>query len=509
MQNSLYLINPAEKSPGIYSVEVLEGWGIGRAVHLADLATPTVAALVPPDWRVGLCDERIQAVDFETPARIVGITGKVSQRDRMIELAAEFRRRGKLVMLGGPYASLNPEDLRPHADILVRGEIEEIAGRLFADLAAGTWQADYEGTRPDLSTSPTPRWDLYPRGAALLGQVQTSRGCPFECEFCDVIQYLGRRQRWKDPEQVIRELDVLYAQGYRNVFFADDNFTVMRKRTHALLERVAAWNRSRPYGQVSFSTQVSIDIARDPELLAHCYDAGMRIVFVGIETPNEASLAETMKRQNLRVDLVAEVKKIVNAGIMVMCGMIVGFDHDGPDIFETQAAFIERLPVPVVGLGLLGAPAQTPLHARLQKEGRLASHDRVGAGDLLDTNIIPKLMSMAQLKSGMRWLLNRIYTPAAYARRIEQFVAASPPPRRPPRPPQFRPVEQALGNRLARYGKEEQDLLRLFERLVGERPDLRGGLSYALLHYCQQRYILDINGIWDPALGRREMALAG
>jgi radical SAM superfamily enzyme YgiQ (UPF0313 family) len=509
VDKSLYLINPAEKSAGIYSVEVLEGWGIGRAVHLADLATPTVAAMAPPDWRVAICDERIQPVDFETPAAVVGITGKVSQRDRMIRLAAEFRRRGKLVMIGGPYASLNPEDLRPHADILVRGEIEEIAGRIFADLAAGTWQADYQGTRPDLSTSPVPRWDLYPRGVALLAQVQTSRGCPFECEFCDVIQYLGRRQRWKEPDQVIRELDVLYAQGYRNIFLADDNFTVMRRRTHALLERLAAWNRSRPYGQVSFSTQVSVDLARDPELLAHCVEAGLRIVFVGIETPNEASLAETMKRQNLRVDLAAEVSKIVNAGIMVMCGMIVGFDHDGPDIFEIQEAFIARLPVPVVGLGLLGAPAATPLHARMKKEGRLKAHDRVGAGDLLDTNIVPKLMSEAQLTSGLRWLLNRIYTPAAYARRVERYVAASPPPRQAPRPPQFRSVEQALGSRLARYGAEEQTLLMLFERLVGQRPDLRGGLSYALLHYCQMRYVLEMHGIWDPVLARREMARAG
>lgn len=219
-------------------------------MNFADLSTTTIAALAPRDWRVTICDERIQGVDFAAQADVIGITGKVSQRDRMIELAGEFRRRGKLVVMGGPYATLNPEDLRPQTDILVRGEIEEIAGRLFSDLAAGRWEKDYEGTKPDLSLSPVPRWDLYPRRVALTGQVQTSRCCPFECEFCDVIQYLGRKQRWKDPEQVVRELDVLYGLGFRDVFFADDNFTVMRRRTHALLERVAQWNRTRPAGRV-------------------------------------------------------------------------------------------------------------------------------------------------------------------------------------------------------------------------------------------------------------------
>src|SRR5688500_16547563 len=332
MPKSIYLINPRDDCPGYEGAEVLQAWGIANKVVLADLTMPTVAALVPASWTIKLCDERIEPVDMACDAEVIGITGKTSQRRRMIELAREFRGRGRLVVIGGPYASLDPEDMRSHADILVRGEIEDIAGTLFGDIAAGSWQAEYHGGKPDLSRSPIPRWDLTRGGVALWGQVQTSRGCPFECEFCDVIQYLGRKQRWKEPDQVIRELDVLYSRGYRNIFLADDNFTVMRRRTHALLERLASWNRSRPYGQVSFSTQVSIDLARDPELLAHCADAGLRIVFVGIESPNEASLAETMKRQNLRVDLAAEVTKIVNAGIMVMCGMIVGFDHDGPDI---------------------------------------------------------------------------------------------------------------------------------------------------------------------------------
>jgi radical SAM superfamily enzyme YgiQ (UPF0313 family) len=502
MQPSLYLINPAEKTPGYHSMEVLQAWRIAKAVNFADLSTTTIAALAPRDWRATICDERIQGVDFATQADVIGITGKVSQRDRMIELASKFRRRGKLVVMGGPYATLNPEDLRPHTDILVRGEIEEIAGRLFSDLAAGRWEKDYEGTKPDLSLSPVPRWDLYPRRVALTGQVQTSRGCPFECEFCDVIQYLGRKQRWKDPEQVVRELDVLYELGFRDVFFADDNFTVMRRRTHALLERVARWNRARPAGRVRFSTQASIDLARDEDLLRGCAEAGLTTIFVGIETPNQESLAETHKRQNMRVDLAGEVRKIVQAGVMVTCGIIVGFDHDDSGIFERQAEFIDTLAVPIVSLGLLVAPAATPLYARMQKEGRIIAHGRFGAGGLLETNIRPKLMSEAELKAGAAWLTNRIYSPESFGRRLRMFAEASPTKSGFPNAA-FAGAEMALAQRLAQYGPAEQNLLRLMQQLASQRPELRAQLSYILLFYCQVRFMLDHYRIWNQAPARR------
>jgi radical SAM superfamily enzyme YgiQ (UPF0313 family) len=507
MAPSIYLINPDERSPGYHSMEVLQAWRIAKAVNFADLSTTTVASLVPRDWSVRICDERIEQIDFGTEAAVVGITGKVSQRDRVIELAGEFRRRGKLVVLGGPYATLSPEDLRPHADILVRGEIEEIAGRLFSDIGNGRWDQDYEGTRSDLSTSPVPRWDLYPRRSALAAQVQTSRGCPFECEFCDVIQYLGRKQRRKDPDQVLRELDVLYDIGYRDVFFADDNFTVMRRRTHALLERVTEWNMARRAGRVRFSTQASIDLARDEGLLKQCAEAGLAMIFVGIETPNQESLAETLKRQNMRIDLAGEVHKIVQAGMMVLCGMIVGFDHDDTTIFARQAAFIDTLPVPLVSLSLLVAPTATPLFARMQREGRIVAHGRVGAGALLETNIRPKLMTEAELTAGASWLLNTIYAPDAFGRRLQMYVDASPTKPGFSRPLGFGRLEMALAQRLAQYGADEKNLLKLIETLAQKRPDLRPQLSYVLLFYSQIRFMLDRHRIWNPALAR-EPALA-
>jgi radical SAM superfamily enzyme YgiQ (UPF0313 family) len=509
LRRSIYLINPAEKAPGYHSVEVLAHWRLARAVNAADLTMPTVAALVPPDWHVSICDERVQAVDFNTTAAVVGLTGKVSQRGRMIELAQEFKRRGKLVVMGGPYGSLNPDDLQPHTDILVTGELEEIAGKLFSDIAGGCWQPHYEGTRPDLTISPVPRWDLYPHNVALAAQVQTSRGCPFECEFCDVIQYLGRRQRWKAPEQVIRELDVLYGYGYRNIFFADDNFTVMRRRARELVESVSAWNASRTAGRVNFSTQLSIDIARDPELMAQCVEAGVRMVFIGVETPNRESLAETMKRQNLRIDLSAEIHKVVHAGMMVLCGMVVGFDHDGPDIFERQAAFIESIPVPVIQMSVLVAPPATPLYARLKEEGRLVGAAWVGAADFLASNIVPKLMTDAQRSIGVRWLMNRIYTPQAFGRRVRKFVEASIVRHAAPRVSMLTGLEGEIARRVAQLGPAERTLVEQIVASGWQRPDLHTHMSYILLFYGQVRHLMEINGLWDPSLLEREVAIAG
>jgi hypothetical protein len=210
VSKSLYLINPSADLPSYFGAEVFAGRGFEPATSMADLSVATVAALAPDDFQVRLCDEHIAGVDFDSSADFVGITGKVSQWCRMQVIAAEFRRRGKTVIIGGPYASLAPETVRPHCDILIRGEMEEIAPKIFADLEEGRWSEEYVGTRPDLRTSPLPRFDLYPNDRALMGTIQTSRGCPFECEFCDVIEYLGRKQRHKPVAQVLAELDQLY-----------------------------------------------------------------------------------------------------------------------------------------------------------------------------------------------------------------------------------------------------------------------------------------------------------
>ena len=503
MAKSIYLINPREDFPGYFSLEVCSQGGGDKATLFADLSTTTLAAMVPPDWNIGLCDERIMSVDLDSAADVIGITGKISQRNRMIALAEHFRTKGRLVAIGGSYASLNPEDMRPHCDILVRGEAEEIANELFADIEQGQWRPEYLGNKVDLSRSPVPRWDLYPPGRALNGTVQTSRGCPFECEFCDVIQYVGRKQRHKPVDKVLAELDLLYDLGCRGVFLADDNFTVFRKRTKELLIALRKWNLARRDGPVSFSTQVSIDAARDDELLTLSAQAGLRQVFIGIETPNEDSLRETGKRQNLHTDLEREVRKFLAHGISVTCGIVIGFDSDGPGIFETQREFIERLPIPILSIGALVAPSQTPLHARLRREGRL---DDSGAQSALvpwDTNIIPKQMSRDQLVEGIRGLCETVYAPAAFERRVMSFISAFRSLAADPRPlahaVRAGVFTKTAVTKLREMGPEEERLCARIVHVLQVQPrDVQLIVLSDMMRYAQVRYMYQSSGFLGP-----------
>ncbi len=422
MAKSIYLINPVADAPSYFGGEFVANLGMRPVTTIADLAITTVAAMVPSDFEIRLCDENLTPVDFDSPADYVALTGKISQWGRMRTIASEFRRRGKTVILGGPFASLCPEVAAEHCDILVRGEAEEIAGDLFSDLRVGRWQDEYSGTQPSLALTPLPRWDLYPNDRAWLGSVQTSRGCPFQCEFCDVIQYLGRRQRHKPIANVLRELDELYRLGYRSVFFADDNFTASRQYAKELLLALRDWNLRQESGKLIFSTQLSIDAAKDDELLRMCAEAGLIHVFIGIETPNTESLLETRKLQNVGVDLATQVQRFYDHGIFVLAGMIVGFDHDNADIFERQHALANDAALPVLTLGALVAPSATPLHERLRTEGRLLADGSEVAASPWSTNIAPKLMTQDQLLDGIRRLVRRLYEPEAAGDRLLGFL---------------------------------------------------------------------------------------
>ncbi len=234
-------------------------------------------------------------------------------------------------------------------------------------------------------------------------------------------------------------------------------------------------------------------------MLALCRRGGLQNVFIGVETPNAESLAETGKRQNLRVDLVEEIGKFVRHGIAVTAGLIVGFDHDGPDIFERQRDFVDRLPVPLANVGILVAPAATPLRARLAAEGRLIGDDRLGAGSLLRTNILPKSMTYDELIEGTRWLLHAIYRPEAFQARMEKFVALAPKVDR-PAPRETHEAERKLYFKLAEYGQGERHLIRQTWQWAMRYPNLRAELLYSLMTYCQIRYMLDAQDIWRPEL---------
>ena len=494
---SICIVNPANDVPSYHSAEAYApGDGRGWAL-IADLTIVTLAALVPPDWDIRLVDEAVAPADLDIEVDFVAITGKISQRSRMYRLAAEFRRRGRTVLIGGCFASLNPDDARPHADILVTGEVEDLAAKLFADLAAGNWADRYEGSRPDFHRTPLPRWDLYPLERASSGAVQMSRGCPFECEFCDVIQYQGRKQRHKDSAQVLAELDQLYARNCRHVFLVDDNFTVHRRRAHALLRDLAAWNGAHADDPVRFWTQASLDVARDPEMLQACAAAGFVTLFVGIETVNPESLRETGKRQNLLQPIQTAIDAIVRHGIGIQGGIVVGFDHDGPDIFEELFAAVQDFPVPELTIACLVAYRSTPLYARLAREGRLL-------GDVWDgpmhapfwTNFVPARMTREELINGTLWFARKAYAPEHYGKRMLNFIRTFgddvPLVRRTSRTADGRlPSFQSPLRRMIDRGSAEADMTIEVLREASRKPACLQQVATFLARYEQFRLVLD------------------
>lgn len=509
MPKTIYLINPKADFPSYYSAEIYPHLGLSPVAYTADLAITTVAALIPNDFAVTLCDEQITPVNLEPDADFVGLTGKSSQVGRMIELAQHFGQQGKTVIIGGPYASLSPEVLRPYCDILVRGEIETTAPQLFADLKTGQWQAEYVGGWTDLALSPMPRWDLYPNGSALSGCIQTSRGCPFECEFCDVIQYAGRQQRHKPIDRILAELDQLYCYGYSLVFIADDNFTANRRRAKALLVALKDWNNRQPEGRLTFITQLSIDAARDDEILQLCAEAGIYYVLVGIETPNQDSLRQSKKRQNLGISLVDQIQRFLDYGIGIMGGMMVGFDADGLDIFERQYQFAMSTPIPMFMLGALMAPSSTPLYQRLRQEQRLVFDDKYfGMNIPWDTNVIPQQMSRQTLFTGLRWLGNRLYHPTAFGQRVRQFLdryQLPPCSDRPHRKPNQQLALQIMKvtQNVTRLGPAEAQMFLDTASIAMKNPVLQGAFFNIMAQYNQIRYMYQQGRFWEPQLAEQ------
>jgi radical SAM superfamily enzyme YgiQ (UPF0313 family) len=393
---------------------------LGKRCVFPNLALPTVAGLTPPPHEVVLCDENVEPVDFDTDADVVGITGFVIHQARMFELIEAFRRRGKLVAVGGPFATLCPEALEGKVDVLFVGEAEYTWPQFVRDHEAGRWQPVYrQDEKPSLLDSPLPRFDLLKADRYRSLAIQFGRGCPYSCEFCDIIVMYGRRPRTKSVAQVLAEVEAIHALGVGNIFVVDDNFIGNKREAKVLLAALADWQRARGY-PIEFMTEVSLNVAQDDELLELLRQARFVEVFVGIESPRTASLLETKKTQNTREDIVTSVHRIQAAGISVMAGMIVGFDNDDPSIFEEQFRFIQQARIPISMTGMLNAVPKTPLHARLKAAGRLIAES---VGDqFVFTNVVPHGMSRLELYEGYRALLERLYDYRHYRRRAMDFI---------------------------------------------------------------------------------------
>lgn len=389
-------------------------WTFDRILDMVDarcmfsnLALPTIAALTPPGHEITLCDENVEPIDFDCDADIVGVTGYIIHRRRMREIIAEFRRRGKYVAVGGPYVSLCPDDLADVAQTVFVDEAEETWPQFIADFEAGNPQARYtQHEKSDMAKAPLPRFDLLKLPAYRTVCIQFARGCPFQCEFCDIITIFGRRPRAKSIEQVMREIRELERLGVERIFLVDDNFIGDKRRAKALLRAIVEFGRQNDFA-IDFNTEVSLDVAQDDEMLALLRDANFQSIFIGIETPRRESLLETKKRQNVRGDILTSVLKVQSYGIRVDAGMIVGFDNDDADIFQEQFDFIQAARIPVSMTGMLNAVPKTPLHDRLAKDHRLISHS---TGDqFIRTNIIPLAMTTRQLYEGYSRLIESLY----------------------------------------------------------------------------------------------------
>lgn len=409
----------------------LSFWGLehalpflGKRAALPVAALPLLAALTPGEHRVTIIDENVEAIDFERCAKadIVGITGMVVQRLRMREILADLKRRGAFTAVGGPWVSVSETYFGDLADVVFVGEAEESWPRFLADWEAGRSAARYEQSeKTDMTRVPAPRNDLLPMRHYAFGSVQFSRGCPFQCEFCDIIVVFGRRPRLKTSAQIIAELEALRAHRLSIVFIVDDNLIGNKRAIKAVLRDVIDWQRTNGF-PLTFVTEASMDLADDPELMSLMTEANIGAVFVGIESPNEESLRETKKLQNLRRggSMVDKVRRIQDAGIEVWGGMILGFDNDDSQVFDAQRRFLTEARISTAMVGMLAAIPKTPLYARLAAAGRLDAHDDPAGG----TNVLPLKMTREELSAGYISLLAELYEPAAYFDRLDDLYIA-------------------------------------------------------------------------------------
>ena len=391
-----------------------------RAV-LSPLGLATVAALTPPGWDVTILDENVEPIDWQAQADVVGVCGMAVQYPRQREIAEHFRARGCHVAVGGSYASLCPEQYTDVADTVVAGEAEYVWPRFCEDFRRGSPRELYQETGVvDLEHSPVPRFDLLKLHLYQSVAVQFSRGCPFRCEFCDIIVTFGRKPRAKSLAQVGRELDLLRVHGVHNVFFIDDNLIGHLPRCKQLLGFLEDYQRRHGY-RFCFGAETSANLATQHGLLAQFRGANFQWVFIGIETPSPEALAETRKEQNTRADLLASVRTIYAHGLDVYASFIVGFDADDRSIFDRQYRFILDSGILVSSIALLIALPRTPLYERLSQEGRL--RPTAGAphqlwNNLIATNVTPLRMTYAELLGGFRGLLRQVSEDSAICQRI-------------------------------------------------------------------------------------------
>lgn len=388
------------------------------------LGLVTVAALLPKNWNIRLVDEnigRLTEADLKW-ADLAMISAMTVQRDSSFKSIHRCKVAGVKVVAGGPLFSVEWQNFH-EVDHFILGEAETTLAAFLEQLEKGTAPRVTEAPEhPDVSISPVPRWELLKMKHYASMSVQATRGCPFDCDFCNVTSLFGKTPRLKTSNQVIAELDALRDAGWHgSVFFVDDNFIGNKRMLKAdLLPALARWQNHRH--PTIFQTQASVNLARDPELMELMVRAGFDTVFLGIETTSPEGLAECSKKQNANRDLEADVRVIHQAGLQVQAGFIVGFDSDGPGAFQRQINFIQASGIVSAMVGILQAPPGTALYRRLYSEGRIKGSGSI-SGDNVDgsTNVITK-MDAQELQDGYQALMQYIYSPRHFYARVKTFL---------------------------------------------------------------------------------------
>jgi radical SAM superfamily enzyme YgiQ (UPF0313 family) len=458
---------------------------------LPPLGLATLAAHLPERWELRVRDLHLGPLQDEDLrwADAVLVSGMLVQERSIREALARARRLGRRTVLGGAAATTSGSAF-PEATFLFEGEAEGRLDLLVEALEGRAPDAPRVlsppgGDRPDMAEARVPRFDLLELEAYSTYAIQVSRGCPFSCEFCDVVEVFGRVPRVKSPAQVVAELSELHRLGARGaLFLVDDNFIGNRRAAAGILAEMARWQGANgwPFGCV---TEASLDLAGEPALLASMADAGFCAVFVGIETPNAAALAETGKKQNLRLEVHEAVRRIAATGLEVFAGFIVGFDSDDAGIFDRQLELISSLPVARAMVGTLGALPGTALWRRLEREGRLRS---VANGDQFDRPNFEPTMGERTLVEGYRRLLAALYTDDAYYARCTLALEAPTPARASPRGGSYGAAARAIW-RIGVLGRRRRHFWRLLAKGMRKGfPGVERAMTFAILGEHLVRY---------------------